>query len=336
MWFIRYLATRAVFLVPQILGIVLVSFFLIKTIPGDPAVLMLGPLAQPESLEKLRSEMDLDQPLIIQFFNYVERMAHGDLGTSWQTTRPVIEDLLIRFPATLELVSFSLLLALSIGVPLGAAAARGRPQWLCAMADTYGLAAGAIPDFWLALILIYIFYTILGWTPPPLGRLDFAYFPPPTVTGMYTIDSLLAGDLATFRASLSQLVLPVITLGTINAAPILKMTRATVEKMLQADYSQYQDLCGLPPRLIQRHALRNALPSIVTVVSVLYGFLLGGAVLVEIVFSWGGAGQYAVAGVLNTDINAVLGFILFSAIFSLIVYLVVDIIYLLIDPRIRK
>lgn len=197
----------------------------------------------------------------------------------------------------------------------------------------YSLAAGSLPDFWLALVLIYVFYTLLGVAPAPLGRLDLAIVPPPHVTGMYTIDSLLAGAWATFKASASHLLLPVLALGLINAGPIFKMTQSTVEKMLQADFSRYEVLCGLPHRLVLRHALRNALPSILTIISVLYGFLIGGAVLIEIVFSWGGAGQYAVQGVLNSDLYPVLGFVLFSAIFSLFVYLVVDLIYFAIDPR---
>lgn len=330
---LSYVGRRLLFILPQIVGIVLVSFMLVKTIPGDPAVLMLGPTANPESLALLRKEMGLDQPVAMQFWIYLKNLAKGDLGTSWQTTRPVLEDLLTRFPATLELVSAGLVLAILIGLPLGLISAFRPKSWLARGADMYSLAAGSLPDFWLALVLIYVFYTLLGVAPAPLGRLDLAIVPPPHVTGMYTIDSLLAGDWATFKASASHLLLPVLALGLINAGPIFKMTQSTVEKMLQADFSRYEVLCGLPHRLVLRHALRNALPSILTIISVLYGFLIGGAVLIEIVFSWGGAGQYAVQGVLNSDLYPVLGFVLFSAIFSLFVYLVVDLIYFAIDPR---
>lgn len=330
---LSYVGRRLLFILPQIVGIVLVSFMLVKTIPGDPAVLMLGPTANPESLALLRKEMGLDQPVAMQFWIYLKNMAKGDLGTSWQTTRPVLEDLLTRFPATLELVSAGLVLAILIGLPLGLISAFRPKSWLARGADMYSLAAGSLPDFWLALVLIYVFYTLLGVAPAPLGRLDLAIVPPPHVTGMYTIDSLLAGDWATFKASASHLLLPVLALGLINAGPIFKMTQSTVEKMLQADFSRYEVLCGLPHRLVLRHALRNALPSILTIISVLYGFLIGGAVLIEIVFSWGGAGQYAVQGVLNSDLYPVLGFVLFSAVFSLFVYLVVDLIYFAIDHR---
>ena len=155
------------------------------------------------------------------------------------------------------------------------------------------------------------------------------------MTGSLLIDSLIAGNWSAFWNAAGHLVLPVITLGVINAGPILKMTQSTMERMLESDFSHYAEMCGLPPKVISRKAFRNSLPSIVTIVSVLYGFLIGGAVLVEIVFSWGGAGQYAVQGVLNADFNPVLGFVLVSAIFSLIIYLIVDLIYFAIDPRTR-
>jgi peptide/nickel transport system permease protein len=284
----------------------------------------------------LRAQLGLEEPLYVQFGIYVHNLLQGDLGTSWQTTRPVLEDLILRFPATLELVTLSLLLAIVVGVSLGVFAARRPNGWVARVADFYGLSAGAVPDFWFALVLIFIFYTLLGWAPAPLGRMDMIVFPPPQVTGAYTIDSLIAGDFQAFRSALSHLVLPVLTLGLLNAGPILKMTQATMERMLESDFSRYEVLSGVPQRLVVRHALRNALPSIVTIISVLYGYLIGGAVLVETVFSWGGAGQYAVQGVLNSDIYPVLGFVLFSAVFSLIVYIVVDLIYVLLDPRVRN
>lgn len=329
-----FVARRLLFIAPQLLGIVLVSFLLVKSIPGDPAVLMLGPTATPEAIASLHRTLGLDQSLPVQFWIYLQHLAQGDLGTSWQTTRPVVEDLLQRFPATLELVTYGLLLAVVIGISLGLASAFNSHGILARIADFYGLGAGSLPDFWLALVLIFVFYTVLQLVPAPLGRIDMAVIPPQPVTGFLTIDTLLAGDWEAFRSAVGHLLLPVLTLSLINAGPILKMTQSTMEKMLQSDFSHYEVLCGIPHRLVVRHALRNALPSVVTIISVLYGYLIGGAVLVEIVFSWGGAGQYAVQGVLNSDLYPVLGFVLFSAIFSLFVYLIVDIIYFMIDPRI--
>jgi ABC-type dipeptide/oligopeptide/nickel transport system permease component len=332
---LRYIARRIPYVIPQLFGIILVSFFMVKLIPGDPAVMMLGPTASQQSLTALRDKMGLTKPLWQQFGYYIRDVVHGDLGTSWQTTRPVTEDLFQRFPATLELVTFGLLLAIAIGFPLGVAGARYRSGPIRKFADYYGLLAGAMPDFWLALVLIYIFYTRLNWIAAPLGRIDIAILPPRTITGSLVIDSLLAGDLDALRSSFGHLILPVVTLGIISAGPILKMTQTMVARALSSEFIQYAEMCGLPRRVVMRQAVRAALPSIVTIISVLYGFLIGGAVLVEIVFSWGGAGQYAVQGVLNADVNPVLGFVLFSAVLSLIIYLIVDLIYFALDPRTR-
>jgi len=333
---LRYVGKRLIFIVPQLFGIVLVSFLLVKMIPGDPAVLMLGPFATVDQLAKLRAEMGLQGTVLDQFWIYLTNLVQGDLGTSWQTTQPVLLDLFQRFPATLELITLALVLALAIGIPLGVAAAYFKRSIVKKFSDYYGLLAGALPDFWLGLVLIFFFYTLLDWVPAPLGRLDIALVPPPTVTNFLLIDSVIAGNWPALWSALGRLILPVVTLGVINAGPILKMTQSTMERMLESDFIRYADTCGLPRNVVIGRALRNSLPSIVTIVSVLYGFLIGGAVLVEIVFSWGGAGQYAVQGVLNADINPVLGFVLFSAILSLVIYLIVDLIYFAIDPRIRS
>ena len=335
MQMLTYIGRRLIFVVPQLVGILLVSFLLLKLIPGDPAVMMLGPFATDDGLARLRAELGLDRSIVEQFGIYLWRVVHGDLGSSWQTTMPVTSDLAQRFPATLELVTLSLLLALAIGLPLGVAGASNKRGVLRKIAAYYGLVAGALPDFWFGLVLIFVLYTILGVVPAPLGRIDFTVIPPPEVTGSLLIDSLISGNWAALRNAAGHLILPVLTLGLINAAPILKMTQSTMERMLEADFSHYAEMCGLPRGVVVRKALRNALPSVITIVSVLYGFLIGGAVLVEIVFSWGGAGQYAVQGVLNADLNPVLGFVLYSAILSLVIYLLVDLIYFALDPRMR-
>lgn len=328
----RFLVSRLALAVPQLFGIVLVAFFLLKLIPGDPAPMMLGPLATQEAVDKLRSEMGLDQPLPNQFAAYLGRIAVGDLGRSWQTTNPVRTDLAQRLPATVELITLGLLLAVLIGLPQGVLAGRRPGGRMARLVDGYVTGAGALPDFWLALVLIYVFYSMLGWAPAPIGRLDFAIFPPARVTGSYVVDALLAGDLAIARAAAAQLVLPVLTLGLIYAVPIIVMSRATVERLGETDFIRFARAKGLPPWRITLHALRNALPSVVSVIGVLYGTLIGSVVLVEVVFAWGGAGQYAVSAVLNADINAALGFIVAAAAFSLFVHLIIDGIGLWIDP----
>lgn len=335
MHFTLYVARRLLFVIPQLFGIILVSFFLVKLIPGDPAVLMLGPVASPESIEALRESLGVNKPVVEQFIVYFSHVLQGDLGSSWQTTRPVIEDLFNRFPATLELITLGLALAMAVGVPLGVFSARYKRGAVRKVADYYGLIAGAIPDFWLALVLVFVFYTLLQVVPAPLGRIDMELVPPATITGSMLIDSLLAGDRQVFTSAVGHLILPVATLGFINAGPILKVTQSTMERVLDSDFIRYAEMSGLSPSTITRQAVRNSLPSVVTIISVLYGFLIGGAVLVEIVFSWGGAGQYAVQGVLNNDINPVLGFVLFAAVISLVIYLIVDLIYFALDPRMR-
>lgn len=333
---IRHVLVRLGYLVPQVLGILTIAFFLLKLIPGDPAPMMLGPLATQEAVDKLRHEMGLDRPLPVQFWSHLTRLAHGDLGRSWQTTHPVLHDLQERLPATLELIVLGLAVALVIGLPLGLAAGRRPGGRAASMADGATLLGGALPDFWLAVVLIYVFYTLLGWAPAPLGRLDFAVLPPERLTGSYALDALLRGQFDTAWSAARQLLLPVLTLGVIASVPLLKITRSSVERLNEADFIRFAEAKGLPPHRVSLHALRCALPAIVTALGLMFSQLLGGAVLIEVVFAWGGAGQYAVAAVLNADINASLGFIVFAAVLSLFVHLLVDLLCLALDPRMRS
>jgi peptide/nickel transport system permease protein len=332
----RYLARRLVFVVPQLVGITLITFLLVQLIPGDPARLMLGPLASEETISSLRDHLGLNRSLPEQYGLYLWHALQGDLGTSWRSTNAVAHDLGQRLPATLELISYSLILAVAIAIPLGVRAAR-RPRRLAdRFSFGYGLVAGALPEFWLGLILILVFYVKLGWSAAPSGRLDVAVSPPSDLTGAYTLDALVTGNWSALGSAFSHLLLPVVTLAIVSIGPILKMTRSTMQQMLAADFTRYARLCGLPEPLVARYALRNALPPVVTLVAVLYSFLIGGAVLVEVVFGWGGAGQYAVQGVLDADFAVVQGFVLVAAIISLVVYLVVDLVYLAIDPRLTR
>jgi ABC-type dipeptide/oligopeptide/nickel transport system permease component len=329
----QYLLRRLLFVIPQLVGITFVTFLLIHLIPGDPARLMLGPLASEETIHSLRDHLGLNRSFFEQYVLYVWHALGGDFGSSWQSGNPVANDLRQRLPATLELITYSLLLAIAIAIPLGVRAARRPGKLSDRFAFGYGLVAGALPEFWLGLILILVFYVKLRWAAAPDGRLDVSVTPPRTITGAYTIDSLLTGNWTTLGSAFKHLLLPVATLAIVTIGPILKMTRSSMQQMLASDFTRYARLCGLPEHLVGRYALRNCLPPIVTLVAVLYSFLIGGAVLVEVVFGWGGAGQYAVQGVLNADFAVVQGFVLVAAIISLIVYLVVDLIYFAIDPR---
>ena len=319
----RYILRRLLLLIPQLFGISLITFMLIHLIPGE------------ESIKTIQHKMGLDQPLPIQYLLYLQRLAHGDLGDSYMAGRPVKDDLVERVPATLELITISFLLAVLIAMPLGVLLAMRGGGVAERAVMGYGLLAGAIPDFWLALLLAFVFYFQLQWLPAPVGQIDISIEPPPFVTGMLLVDSVLDRNVEALRSHLGHLVLPVVTLTLLYAAPILKMTRSSMESVLGSGFIRYSRAAGLPNRLVMRYALRNALSPVVTLVGVLYSILLGGAVLAEQVYGWGGAGQYAVQSILNSDYLAIQGFVLVAGAFALLVYLLVDIVHLLVDPRIH-
>jgi peptide/nickel transport system permease protein len=316
-------------------GVMLVTFLLIRLLPGDPALLMLGNTATPESIAALREKLGLDRSIWEQFVAYVGNILHGDLGVSLFTSNPVTVDLMERAPATLELISYAMILTVIVAVSLAVLSVVRKGGIIDAGTRVYGLAAGAIPDFWVGLLLIYFLFYLAGIAPAPFGRIDTLVTAPPVVTGFYTIDSLLAGDMAALWSSLGRLLLPVLTLTIVNAGALMKMTKTTFSDIYRSEFVRNQRACGLSEQTIIRSALRNSLPPVITLVGFLFGFLLGAAVLVETIFSWGGLGQYAVQAVTNSDYPALQGFVLVAAAFILVVYLIVDILYELADPRIK-
>jgi len=306
-----------------------------RMLPGDPVILRLGPAATPERVAQVRHEMGLDRPLVAQLVSYARNVIHGDFGHSWRTANAVSSDLRMRFPATVELITLSMLLALFVAVPIGVITAL-RPSGLLSRATLlYTLLAGAMPDYFIGLLLIFIFYFKLKLAPPPMGRLSLVHAPPPAVTKMYVIDSLLARNWVTLKSALAHLALPVFTLAFVQAGPIMKMSRSTILQTLDGDFMYFARVCGLKASYVWRYALRNALPPIVTLASLLYGILLGGAVLVETVFAWGGLGQYSVLMIVNADYDGIQGFVLVASAFSLLIYLALDLLYVVIDPRVR-
>jgi peptide/nickel transport system permease protein len=317
------------------LGISAITFLLVRLLPGNPAYVIAGPAASPTSIKAIEKQLGLDQPIPLQYLIYLKNVLHGDLGTSWYTSSPVSSDLLQRFPATLELITCALILSLIIGIPLGILSALGRNRGVLDKGTfVYGLFAGALPDFWLGLILIFFLYFKLHWFPAPVGQIDGS-ITLTRVTGMDAVDSLLTANWTAFNSSILHLVLPVLTLTFVYMAPIVKMARSTMEDALTSDYVTHATASGLSPRVVMWYALKNSLPPVVTIIGVIYGFLLGGAVLVETVFSWGGLGQYAVQSIENADFSAIQGFVLVAATFTLFVYMLVDIAYFIVDPRIR-
>jgi ABC-type dipeptide/oligopeptide/nickel transport system permease component len=335
----RYILRRLALMVPQILAIVTVMFILVRVIPSDPAVLIAGPSATPTSLKIVRHELGEDRSFFTQYVLFLKGIAVGDLGRSWVSGNPVTTDLKQRFPATLELLTYSLILACILGITLGVFTAQPGSGFFHRIADRgafiYGFLAGAMPEFWIGLMLIFIFYYKLRILPAPLGRLDPIIQPPPHVTGFYTIDSLIAGDWGALKSSIVHLIGPVLTLAFVVTGPILKMTRLTTAQVLESDYIRRARAVGLSHSIVLRGAVRNALPPVLTLVGILYGYLIGGAVLIESVFSWGGMGQYAVQSIVNSDFAPLQGFVIVVTLFSLVLYLIVDLFYMAIDPRIK-
>ena len=322
---------RLLWFIPTIAGLVAIVFFVSHVIPADPARLVAGDTATPEQVEALRKQYGLDRPLIVQLGHYMARLARGDLGTSLFTSRPIAEDLMHRLPATIELTVVAMLIAVVIGIPLGVICAVRRNTLLDHVLRVVTVSGLAIASFWLAIILQLVFAMELGWT-PLAGRLEG--FPPNTVTGLLLVDSLIAGDLASFGKALSHLALPAITLAVPGLATIVRFTRAGVLDALQSSFVLYQRAMGLPEWLIVwKYVLRNALISTVTQIGLLFGILMAGAVVVEAIFDWPGIGAYAFSSIFQSDYNAVMGFTLWAGSIFILVNLLVDLAHALIDPR---
>lgn len=330
------LRRRLATVIPSLLGVILVTFLLTRALPGDPAAYFAGPAATPQAVEEVRRQLGLDRPLPEQFLRYVADLARGDLGTSLTTGQPVAYEIATRLPASAELTLLGLVLAVSVAIPLGVLAAT-RPGSLvdhaCRVIATAGV---SLPVFFTGLLLVYVFYFLLGWAPAPLGRLDIFFSPPPHLTGFYLIDSLAAGDAETFLAALSQLWLPALTLAVFSLAPIARMTRASMLAVLASEFIRTARASGLAPRkVIVAYALRNALLPVVTTLGMVFSFLLGANVLVEKVFAWPGIGSYAVEALIAGDYAPVQGFVLSMAVLYVLLNLAIDLLYGVIDPRVR-
>ena len=309
---------------------------LTRVLPGDTAAYFAGPAATPKAIEEIRHQLGLDRPLPEQFGRYVRDLAHGDLGQSLTTGQPVLADLEARLPASAELTLFGLVLSLVIAVPLGIAAAVKQGSAVDHVCRVVATAGVSLPVFFTGLLLVYVFYFLLGWSPAPLGRLDVFSSAPPTLTGFYLFDSLLAGDPATFRAALSQILLPGVTLAIFALAPIARITRASMLAVLSSEFVRTARASGLNGRtVILTYAFRNAMLPVVTTLGMVFSFLLGANVLVEKVFAWPGVGSYAVEALIASDFAPVQGFVLAMAILYIVLNLLIDLTYGLIDPRVR-
>lgn len=332
---IRFILRRLVGLVLVLLGVSIITFALSQLVPIDPVAAALGQNARNEQIEAYRRELGLDRPAALQYASYVGRLLQGDLGKSIRTRRAVADDLRDFLPATIELSLAAMLVAVVLGVALGVIAALRRNGAIDAAARLFALIGGSLPIFFVGLLVLAVFYSKLRWFPGP-GRLDAVLRPPPRFTGMYTVDSLLAGNWPLFRNALAHLILPALTLGYFSTAVVLRMTRSAMLEVLGQDYVRTARAKGLRDNVvILRHALKNAMIPVLTTIGIVFGSLLSGAVLTETIFGWPGLGRYATTSATSLDLPAVMGVTLVAAVVYPVVNLLVDIGYHLLDPRVK-
>ena len=331
----RFLLNKLAMIVPTFIGVTIAAFAFIRLLPGDPILLLAGERGvTPERRAELEKLMGFDRPLWEQYFSFLGDLLQGDLGVSIVTKAPVIEEFLGRFPATIELSLIAIIIAIIIGLPAGIIAAVKRGSIFDHTVMGVSLTGFSMPIFWWGLLLIILFSGILGWTPVS-GRISFLYFFEP-VTGFMLIDSLLADQPGAFHSAVMHLILPSIVLGTIPLAVIARQTRSSMLEVLNEDYVRTARAKGLSPlRVIGIHALRNALITVVTVIGLQVGVLLAGAILTETIFAWPGIGKWMIDSIFRRDYPAVQGGLLLIASIVMIVNLIVDLTYGLVNPSIR-
>ena len=334
---LRKVGLRLLQAVPTVFGILVVCFVLTRALPGDPAAYFAGDMADEESIEAVRENLGLDKSLPLQFVTYVKDLFQGDLGMALSTGQPVMTELASRLPASLELTLGALVLSFMIAVPLGVLAATRPNTWVDHVCRFLVTAGVSLPTFFTGLALMYVFYYLLGWAPPPMGRLDMMFLPPEPVTGFLTIDAIIAGEWEILGAALAQLALPIITLALFTLAPIARMTRAAMLQTLGSDFVRTARAAGLSGRrVLITYAFRNALLPVVTTLGMVFSFVLGANVLVEKVFAWPGIGSFAVEALVVSDYAAVQGFVLSMALLFVALNLLIDVLYTLIDPRVGE
>jgi peptide/nickel transport system permease protein len=321
-------------IIPVLLGVSIVVFFMVRAIPGDPAQIMLGQQATQEQVQQVRENMGLDKPILVQYGLFLKDAVRGDLGDSIVTGRPVVTELLVRLPATFELVAFAMLIAVLVGVPVGVISAVKQYSVLDKTTSVLALTGISMPIFWLAMILVVIFGVNLELLPFP-GRLD-----PTTgitaITGLVLVDSLLTLNFAGFWDGLLHLIMPALALGTIPMAVVMRMTRSSMLEVMGEDYVRTARAKGVVPwRVVFKHALRNAMLPTITVIGLQVGLLMGGAIITETIFSWPGIGLYAYDSIYSRDYASIQGVVLYGALLFVLINLLVDILYAVLDPRVR-
>lgn len=334
----KYLARRLLLMIPLLVGISLVAFLISNSIPADPTAANLGEraAADPEIVAAFRAKWGLDQPMHVQYLTYMGNLLQGDLGTSIRSHRPIADELARFLPATIELATAGIVVSVVAGVVFGVISAVWRNKPIDFFVRFISLIGVSAPVFWLALIGLLLLYLRWDIVPGP-GRLDARVIPPPHVTGLYTVDSLLAGEWSTFRNAVEHLLLPSLVLGAYSSGLITRITRSSMLEVLTREYMTTARSKGLKERtVILRHGLRNALMPVVTIIGLSYGSLLSGAVLTETIFAWEGIGRYAYNAARTLDFPAIMGVSMLIAIVFVVMNLIVDLLYYVLDPRLRQ
>ncbi len=330
-----FILKRLFAIIPVLFGVTLCVFLLSHAIPGDPAKMIAGQRASEETIANIRQMYGLDRPIIEQYVRYMAGLFQGDLGMSIRNQRPVAEDLADYFPATLELALAAMLLCLCVGIPLGVWAAIHHNKWQDHLTRVFSVIGVSTPVFWLGLMLLLVFYRNLEWLPGS-GRLDIYFSAPPAVTGLYTVDALLARDWPTFGNAIAHLVMPAFCLCYVYLAIITRIVRSSMISALEQDYVTTARANGLPERkVVFSHALKNSLIPTITIAGLSIGELLGGAILTETVFGWPGMGKYVVDSVNALDFPAIMGFTLVVSLTYVFINLAVDVLYAIVNPQIR-
>jgi dipeptide transport system permease protein len=333
---LNFLLSRLMTFIPTFIGVTLISFSFIRLLPGDPILVMAGERGvSAERYAELQAQFGFDRPIWQQYWDYMTGILQGDLGTSFVTKKPVFDEFFALFPATLELSTCAMIFAIVLGLPAGVIAAINRGKLFDRTLMSSALVGYSMPIFWWALMLIIVFSGMLGWTPVS-GRISLLYYFD-DLTGFMLIDSWLSGQAGAFKSAVQHLILPTVVLGTIPLAVIARQTRSAMLEVLGEDYIRTARAKGLPPsRVTYVHALRNALIPVITVIGLLVGTLLAGAILTESIFSWPGIGKWMVDSIFRRDYPVVQGGLLLIAVMVMFVNLTVDVLYGFINPKIRK
>lgn len=335
MHLVVYIARRLAYMLVALFGVSLVTFVVTRVLPGNPVYLLVGAMADESTVAAITERLGLDRPIYEQYFRYMGQLLSGDMGDSLQTSKSVTFDIGSRWPATIELASSALILALCWSVPFGIVSALRRGSILDRLANFFSGLGVSVPEFWLGMILLLVFFGILEWAPAATGRTQGGAAPEHR-TGLYIIDALITRDWEAFKAAAKQLILPATTLALTVGAPLLRITRGFMRETMASHHIRSARALGVPERsIVLRHALPNVLLPVSTMVAILYGYLLGGTVLVEVVFAWPGIGKYAIEAINASDFSPVVAVVLLSALSYLLVYLVMDLLHFVIDPRTR-